>query len=49
LRTLLANPIGAIEAAHSDSTLSLQLARTHTLLASLIKDAKSHPLRYIRF
>jgi hypothetical protein len=49
LRTLLADPIGSLEAAHSDSTLSLQLARTHTLLAALIKDAKSHPLRYIRF
>jgi hypothetical protein len=49
LRALLANPVGAIAAAHSDSTLTLQLARTHTLLASLIKDAKSHPLRYIRF
>jgi phospholipid/cholesterol/gamma-HCH transport system substrate-binding protein len=49
LRTLLADPVGSLEAAHSDSTLSLQLARTHTLLAALIKDAKSHPLRYIRF
>ena len=49
LRTLLADPLGSIEAAHSDSTLTLQLARTHTLLAALIKDAKSHPLRYIRF
>jgi ABC-type transporter Mla subunit MlaD len=49
LRTLLADPLGSIAAAHSDSTLTLQLARTHTLLAALIKDAKSHPLRYIRF
>ena len=49
LRALLADPVGSLEAAHSDSTLSLQLARTHTLLAALIKDAKSHPLRYIRF
>jgi hypothetical protein len=49
LRTVLADPVGSLEAAHSDSTLSLQLARTHTLLAALIKDAKSHPLRYIRF
>ena len=49
LRTLLADPFGSIAAAHSDSTLTLQLARTHTLLAALIKDAKSHPLRYIRF
>jgi ABC-type transporter Mla subunit MlaD len=49
LRALLANPVGAIAAAHSDSTLTLQLARTHSLLTSLIRDAKSHPLRYIRF
>jgi phospholipid/cholesterol/gamma-HCH transport system substrate-binding protein len=49
LRALLSDPIGSMEAAHSDSTLTLQLARTHTLLAALIKDAKSHPLRYIRF
>jgi hypothetical protein len=49
LRGLLADPLGSIAAAHSDSTLTLQLARTHTLLALLIKDAKSHPLRYIRF
>jgi phospholipid/cholesterol/gamma-HCH transport system substrate-binding protein len=49
LRALLSDPIGPMEAAHSDSTLTLQLARTHTLLAALIKDAKSHPLRYIRF
>jgi phospholipid/cholesterol/gamma-HCH transport system substrate-binding protein len=49
LRALLADPVGSIDAAHSDSALTLQLARTHTLLAALIKDAKSHPLRYIRF
>jgi len=49
LQTLMSDPIGSMEAAHSDSTLTHQLARTHTLLASLIKDAKSHPLRYIRF
>lgn len=49
LQALLADPVGSIAAAHPDSTLTLQLARTHTLLASLIKDAKNHPLRYIRF
>ena len=49
LRVLLADPVGSFEAAHSDTTLTLQLARTHTLLAALIKDAKSHPLRYIQF
>jgi hypothetical protein len=41
--------VGAIAAAHSDSVLARQLDRTHVLLASLIKDVKSHPLRYIRF
>ena len=49
LRVLLADPVGSFEAAHSDSTLTIQLTRTHTLLAALIKDAKSHPLRYIQF
>jgi phospholipid/cholesterol/gamma-HCH transport system substrate-binding protein len=49
LRGLLSDPVGAIAAAHPDSVLVRQLDRTHVLLASLIKDAKSHPLRYIRF
>ena len=49
LRALLSNPIGAIAAAHSDSALTRQLDRTHVLLASLIKDVKSNPTRYIRF
>ena len=49
LQALMSDPLGSIAAAHSDSTLTRQLARTHTLLALLIKDAKSHPLRYIRF
>jgi hypothetical protein len=49
LQVLLVDPVGSFEAAHSDSTLTLQLARTRTLLAALIKDAKSHPLRYIQF
>jgi hypothetical protein len=49
LRGLLSNPVSAIAAAHSDSVLTRQLDRTHALLASLIKDVKSHPLRYIRF
>jgi ABC-type transporter Mla subunit MlaD len=49
LRGLLSDPVGAIAAAHSDSVLARQLDRTHVLLASLIKDVKSHPLRYIRF
>ena len=49
LSALLSNPVGTIAATHSDSALTRQLDRTHALLASLIKDAKSHPLRYIRF
>jgi hypothetical protein len=49
LRTLLSNPVGAIAAAHPDSVLTHQLEQTHILLAALIKDVKSNPLRYIRF
>jgi hypothetical protein len=49
VRSLLSNPVGAIAAAHPDSVLTRQLDRTHVLLASLIKDVKSHPMRYIRF
>lgn len=49
LRALLSNPVGAIAAAHPDSALTHQLEQTHILLAALIKDAKSNPLRYIRF
>lgn len=49
LRSLLSNPVGAIAAAHPDSVLTRQLDRTHVLLASLIRDVKSNPSRYIRF
>jgi len=49
LSSLLSDPLGSIAAAHSDSLLSRQLARTRSLLDSLITDAKSHPLRYINF
>ncbi len=49
LRSLLSNPIGTIAAAHSDNALKRQLDRSHVLLASLIRDVKSHPTRYIRF
>ena len=49
LRTLAANPVGSIAAAHSDSSMTKELDRTHALLASLIKDIKKHPLRYIAF
>ena len=49
LRALLSNPVGTIAAAHPDSALNRQLDQTHKLLAALIKDAKSHPMRYIQF
>jgi hypothetical protein len=49
LRALLANPIGSIAAAHSDSVLTRQLARTQSLLDSLILDASKHKGRYINF
>jgi MlaD protein len=49
LRAMLSNPVGAIAAAHPDSALTHQLEQTHILLAALIKDAKSNPLRYITF
>lgn len=49
LRSLVSNPISTIAASHSDSALTRQLDRTHVLLTSLIRDVKSHPLRYIRF
>jgi phospholipid/cholesterol/gamma-HCH transport system substrate-binding protein len=49
LRALFSNPIGTIAAAHSDSALTRQLDQTRVLLASLIKDVKSNPMRYIRF
>jgi hypothetical protein len=49
LRSLLSDPLGSIGAAHSDSVLTRELASTHSLLKSLIKDAKTRPGRYINF
>jgi hypothetical protein len=49
LRSLLGDPLGSIAAAHSDSVLALQLARTHSLLDSLIKDTRKRRGRYINF
>ena len=49
LGAFFSSPVGAIAAAHSDSSLTRELGRTHALLASLIRDIKSHPLRYINF
>ena len=49
LRGLLRSPVGTIAAVHSDSALARELDRQHILLTALMKDIKSHPLRYIRF
>ncbi|HET6761439.1 MAG TPA: MlaD family protein [Gemmatimonadaceae bacterium] len=49
LRAFASNPIGSIAGAKSDSTLTRQLARRRVLLASLIRDIKANPLRYINF
>lgn len=49
LRALLSDPLGSIAAAHPDSALARQLTRTRVELDSLIRNAKSHPLRYISF
>jgi ABC-type transporter Mla subunit MlaD len=48
LRSLLAHPLGSIAAAHSDSVLTRQLARTHSLLDSLMKDVRKRRGRYIK-
>jgi phospholipid/cholesterol/gamma-HCH transport system substrate-binding protein len=47
LRALTSGPLGG--AAAADSSLAKELSRTRGLLAALIKDIKSHPLRYIKF
>ena len=49
LRAFASNPVGRIAAADPDSTLTRELNRRRVLLAALIKDIKSHPLRYINF
>jgi hypothetical protein len=49
LSALAANPVGTIAAAHADSSLTRELARTRLLLAELIRDLKKHPFRYIAF
>jgi hypothetical protein len=49
LSALLSNPMGTIGGAHPDSALSHEVARSRSLLDSLIKDAKKHPGRYISF
>jgi hypothetical protein len=49
LQLLLSSPVASISAAHPDSALTKELGRTRGLLASLIKDIKAHPSRYISF
>ena len=49
LMLLTSNPMGSIMAADPDSSLTKELSRTRGLLASLIKDIKTHPMRYINF
>jgi hypothetical protein len=49
LMLLASNPVGSMEAAHPDSSLTKELSRTHVLLTSLIRDIKRHPSRYINF
>jgi hypothetical protein len=48
LGALMADPMGSIGAAHPDSALTRELSRSRSLLDSLMKDAKKHPMRYIR-
>ena len=49
LQLLASNPMGSIMAADPDSSLTKELSRTRALLASLIRDIKKHPSRYISF
>ena len=48
LRALATSPLGTIAAVHSDSVLARKLTEQHELLAALLKDIKSNPMRYIR-
>lgn len=49
LSALVSNPLGTIAGAQSDSSLTRELGRRRVLLASLIRDIKNNPLRYINF
>ncbi len=49
LRRLASDPLGSIGGAHPDSALLRELARTRSLVDSLIRNIKSRPLRYINF
>jgi ABC-type transporter Mla subunit MlaD len=48
LRALATSPLGTIAAVHSDSVLARKLTEQHELVAALMKDIKSNPMRYIR-
>jgi hypothetical protein len=49
LRALASDPVGTIGRAHTDSTLIREMTKSRASLDSLMKDIKSHPLRYIAF
>ena len=49
LRSLVTSPLGTIAAVHSDSVLTRKLDEQHQLLAALMRDMKSNPMRYIQF
>ncbi len=49
LRAMASNPGGTIGRAHGDSTLLRLMDQSRVSLDSLMKDIKSHPLRYISF
>jgi len=49
LKAMASNPVGTIGKAHGDSTLIKLMDQSKASLDSLMKDVKSHPLRYIAF
>jgi len=48
LKALATSPLGTIAAVHSDSVLARKLTEQHELMAELLRDIKSNPMRYIR-
>ena len=49
LSSLLKSPLGTIAAVHSDSVLARKLDEQRTLMAALMRDMKTNPMRYIQF
>ncbi|MDQ6718939.1 MAG: hypothetical protein M3Z17_11425 [Gemmatimonadota bacterium] len=49
LRAMASNPAGTMGRARGDSTLTKLMDQSRASLDSLMKDIKSHPLRYIAF